>query len=320
MTTESPDADFQLLHTLPPELLLAALSKFCDGKSLSTLALALTTSPDDTFCQQTAWYRIPMIVQRKLSNIASLLEDNGLPDDVANTAGVASWIASIASSTAIICDTSVSRQERLKLLSENLLVLDFLQESLNLYSNIERGQFEWPVWCGQVTVESTVDETRMYNTAAVVLTAPMQYPFFLPGAVNILRNVIPAASFRCEPQNRRPIPPWGRVRPLSNDSSVLAPVTARLEQWDHVATPMNTRYTLDTLNIAILSNKQARLRIADLPWTQKKSSWIVGNEEGLMFCWHDSVDVMTSRSYISFIFNLMKIRDRLEALEALNVS
>ena len=314
LTMDTNNADFHLLHEVPPEVLLLVLSKFCDGKSLSTLALALAVS-SDPFCQETAWYTVPMVVQRKLLAIAALLEENGSPDDVANTAGAASWIASIASTCATVVDVSVAKEERIRLLSENLAVLDFLQQSLSLYSVVDKGHFEWPVWCGRISFDSTVNETRMQNTAALVLTAPMQYPYFIPGAHSVFQNHIPTAAFQCEPQNRKPIPPWGRVRALPGDASVLAPVVERLEQWDQVASPTSVVRSADTLNVAILTQKQAKNRTIDMIWRPRKSSWILEQNEGLIFCWHDDSGegLISPRDYVSFVIQLMKVRDRLEA-------
>lgn len=317
MTTCSQRTDFQLLHELPSEILLFVLSKFCDGKSLSTLALSLSMSFVDVFCQETAWYTIPTVVQRKLLAIAALMEENGLQDDVANTAGAASWIASIASSSATVLDDFVAKEERIKILSENLLVLDFLQQSLALYLDVDKGHFEWPVWCGRISIESSVDETRMQHTAAVVLTAPMQYPSFIPGAGRIFQSRIPTAAFRCEPQNRKPIPPWGRVLPLGSDAQVLAPVMERLEQWDQVATSIDSRSSADALNIVILTQKQAKNRLSDMSWKPRKSSWILEND-GLMYCWHgdSSEGLVSSRDYIAFILSLMRLWNHMDLIDS----
>ena len=305
------DDDFQLLQELPSELFMTVLSKFCDGKSLSTLSLALVSS-QDAFCQETAWYTIPTIVQKHLLAIAATLEENGLPDDVSNTAGAASWMSAIASTTATICDEFVERPERMRLLSENLAVLDFIQSSLSLYSRIK--QPEWPVWCGRLSFTWPLDGTRMQRTAAVVVTAPMQYPAFIPGASLIFQRQPPTASFSCEPQNRRPIPPWGRIIPLAQDKSILDPVMEHLERWDQVAVP--TTRTADVLNIAILTVKQANDRVAELPCKPKKSSWMLenaNNQPSLMCCWHDDSleGLVSSRDYIAFILRLMKVRTQL---------
>jgi hypothetical protein len=306
------DDDFKLLQELPSELCMTVLSKFCDGKSLSTLGLAMVSS-QDAFCQQTVWYTIPTLVQKKLLAIAAMLEEQGLADDVSNTAGAASWVCSIASSIATICDESVKKQERMRLLSENLAVLDFIQSSLSLYSNAT--QPEWPVWCGRLSFDWPLDGSRMQRTAAVVLTAPMQYPTFIPGASLMFQHQPPTASFSCEPQNRRPIPPWGRVIPLAQERErILDPVIEHLGQWDQVAVP--TTRTADVLNIAILTVKQANDRVAELPWKPKKSSWMLENankEASLMCCWHDDSleGLVSSRDYIAFMLRLMEVRTQL---------
>lgn len=306
-------ADFQMIHELPPELFILAVSMFCDGQSLSTLALALAVSLDP-FCEQTTWHTIPIVVQKRLLTIATLIETNGLENDVDNTRGVIGFIESIASSTATICDPGVDTAERMRLLSENMIVLDFLEQSLRLYSIVDKGHFEWPVWCGRLTFDSTVSETRMRHTAAVVMTAPMKYPSFIPGASLVFQNQIPTASFRCEPQNRRPLPPWGRVRAFPQDHRILAPVMDRLEQWNQVAVPALSQ-SADTLNVAMLTQKQAKTRLAGM--RPRKSAWVVESDDkpSLLFCWHDdSTSVMNSRDYVTYMMDLMKAQDHLEAL------
>ena len=87
--------------------------------------------------------------------------------------------------------------------SECMALLDFLKLSIAQYSRPELGQFEWPVWMGQVCIEGSRGGTRLRNTARVVLTAPLQRPSFIPGS-ELLKNQTPSTAFRGELYNMIP--------------------------------------------------------------------------------------------------------------------
>lgn len=312
MAVPDDGTSFQLLHELPQELLDFSLSNFCDGESLWTLECALSLS-SDAFCVQTTRRVIPWVVHKKLLEIAATIQESGLPDDVVNTRGAVQWIEAIANLQDIDGEATGMR-----LLFENTAVLDFLQESLHVYSNVYKGHLEWPIWCGEITVDSSVSGTRMRNTCAVIVTAPIQRPCFVSG-INLLPNHAPAPKFRLEPYNIIPIPPWGNMRGLTEtDESMLVRIMDRLEELNEVAVPRNLDAS-ELLDIRIVTQIQAQRLLSTVPWSPRKSAWIVESEreKSLICCWkNDSwndapVELGRERDYIPYIVNLMSIRDQL---------
>jgi hypothetical protein len=310
---EVPDdaSGFQLLHQLPQELLGHLLSNFCDGKSLWTLKYALSVS-SHPFCEQTTRLVIPLVVDKKLLEIAATMQERGLPDDVVNTQDAVEWIKAIANSKAIDDET------RTQHLFENTAVLDFLQESLNVYSGADKGHLEWPIWCGKIVVNSSVNEMSTRNTAAVVLTAPIQRPSFISG-FNLLPEHGQPPSFRLEPVPMIPKPPWGKMRGLTEtDESALVPIMDRLEELNEVAVPRDFGAS-EVLNIRILSPTQAQGMLSAVPWSPRKSAWIIESEEQKsLICswqndeWNDApIELGREREYIPHIVNLMSVRDQL---------
>jgi hypothetical protein len=312
MSVPDDSASFQLLHQLPQELLDFLLSNFCDGKSLWTLGFALSVS-SDTFCAQTTRLVIPSVVDKKLLEIAATLEEKGLPDDFVNTQGAVQWIEAIANLRDIDGDAI-----RMRRLFENSAVLDFLRESLNTYSDMDKGNLEWPIWCGKIRVDSSVGETRMLNTAAVVLTVPIQRPSFI-SAANLLPDHARVPNFRLEPHNMIPTPPWGKMRGLTEtDENILSPIMDRLDESNEVAVPSNL-CAYNVLDIRIVTQKQARRLLSTVPWSPRKSAWIVESEQqkSLVCCWQNDelndapVEVGREREYIPHIVNLICVRDQL---------
>lgn len=347
---------FQFLKCLPPEILRRILYRFCDGKALSTLSLALlsasSSSKSEQFYRSIALLEVPRVCRNRLNDIASTIEEKtqGILDSNASRAqivgsagGAVEWIRSIAtalddthddneaSSTIVLA--SPPPLSRMKILSENAAVLDYLIVSLRDYSNIEKGQFEWPVWCGQLTIDSFLTGSRMRNSGRVLISSPMQRPSYIPGC-NLLTNHSPAGLFRCEPYNIVPRPPWGKIHGLEReDNHVLRPVADRLIGTDQVAVPTGYYGRNDMLDIRILAPLQARRLLSSrmrgilLHSSSLSSSWMLEEEEEqqqhdgdddddiaapLVCCWQgEEGDLDHDRDYIDYIIDLLKVRERL---------
>jgi hypothetical protein len=291
---------------------------FCDGKSLSTLLLAASSC---SFHRSVAWDEVPAMTRIRLQGIAARVSKHAKGSrDEKYLREAAEWILSVScipgeQATASRLDDSANTEKiasRMKAVSENLAVLDFLDESLAKYSNETEGQFEWPVWCGQLTVDSFVTGTRMRNTARVVITSPMQRPSFMPGS-SLIKNWTPCSAFRCEPYNMVPVPPWGQIRGLQpEDDHVLLPVASRLAESGEVATPSGF-HAYQVLDVRIVTKEQARRLWSMIQGL--KSSWLVQKEAEipLLCCWQDddSGELSDDREYIDFILDLLHVRSRL---------
>jgi hypothetical protein len=351
---------FQLLKCLPPEILRRILYKFCDGKSLSTLSLALLSASSksskevskqsssehsEPFYRSMALLEIPRMCRNRLNDIAATIEEKSQAtidpnasraQIVGSAGGAVEWIRSIAADLDNTCDEASSVNIlafpvaiRMKILSENAAVLDYLILSLRDYSNIEKGQFEWPVWSGQLTIDSFLTGSRMRNSGRVLITSPMQRPSYIPGC-NLLTNHSPSGLFRCEPYNMTPRPPWGKIHGLQpEDKHSLRPVADRLNGTDQVAVPTGYYGRSDMLDIRILAPLQARrllsLRMGSilLHASSLSSSWMLEEQQShndgdedtsapLVCCWQgEEGDLEHDRDYIDYIIDLLKVRERL---------
>jgi hypothetical protein len=342
--TQSPHP-IQLLKCLPPEILHRILYKFCDGKSLSTLSLALLTasskSEGEPFYRSMALWEVPLVCRNRLKDIASTIEEKsqGIGDPnasraqvVGSTGGAVEWVRSIAAalddtrgeatSAAVLASPPFSR---IKILSENAAVLDYLILSLRDFSNVENGHFEWPVWCGNLTIDSFLTGSRMRNSGRVLISSPMQRPTFIPGC-GLMTNHSPSGLFRCEPYNIVPRPPWGKIHGLqSEDNRVLRPVADRLNGTDQVAVPTGYYGRNDMLDIRILAPLQARRLLSSrmrgilLNSSLLSSSWMLEQQHDdgdtvapLVCCWQgEEGDLEHDRDYIDYIIDLLKVRERL---------
>jgi hypothetical protein len=323
MANSSLQADakgpLRLLKQIPSEV-RRDIFLFCDGKSLSTLLLAASSC---SFHRSVAWDEVPAVTRRRLQGIAARVSKHAKGSrDEKCLREAAEWILSVSciageQTTARLDEQDDSEKTekialRMKAISENLAVLDFLDESLAKYSKETEGQFEWPVWCGQLTVDSFVTGTRMRNTARVVITSPMQRPSLMPGS-SLMKNWTPCSVFRCEPYNLIPVPPWGQIRGLQpEDDHVLLPVASRLAESGEVATPSGF-HVYQVLDVRIVTKEQAR-RL--WPMIQGlKSSWLVQKEAEipLLCCWQDddSGELSDDREYIDYILDLLHARSRL---------
>jgi hypothetical protein len=337
---------FQLLKRLPPEILRRILYSFCDGKSLSTLSLALVSaSSSEPFFRAMALLEIPRMCRNRLNAIASTIEEKS-QDSIApnasraqvlgSTRGAVEWIRSIAAglddtdgeaSSAIILASPPT--SRMKIFSENTAVLDYLIISLRDFSNVNKGHFEWLVWCGQLTIDSFLTGSRMRNSGRVLISSPMQRPTYMPGC-SLMTNHSPAGLFRCEPYNMVPRPPWGNIHGLqSEDNRILRPVADRLNGTNQVAVPTGYFGRNDILDIRILAPLQARellsSRMRGILRNHSSSSWMLeeqpqadgddGNEDTaapLVCCWQgESGDLEHDRDYIDYIIDLLQVRERL---------
>ena len=309
---------FELLQELPLELLDRILFLYCDGKALSTLIVALSTSLS-YFYSSIAYDVIPTISKRLLLKIVDDIESNSIRGF--NYSGAIRWIKLIAAvndrscdgSTSELCnnssechricnkmnntDTSIRsdtisqsrhrydsnlRRKVIRYYSENLAVVDFLRRSM---MESQRGKWEWPVWVGQISVSVNVDATVARSMTHIVILAPFDFPCHMPGSSLLYRHRTPTSLFRCEPMNMIPVPPWGRLRGLTtNDEVALKRIALRLEEAgeSHVVVPTRNQEH-DPLNIRILRKKDARLRIMDAtprfgPHWSETLTWLVHDD------------------------------------------
>uniref|UniRef100_A0A7S2YU61 Uncharacterized protein n=1 Tax=Entomoneis paludosa TaxID=265537 RepID=A0A7S2YU61_9STRA len=349
---------FALLASLPLEITEQIFTNFVGGKGLSTLAMALQSasfrgersayhdiseasdSTNNDNQHRRVYDLIGKVAKKRLLAVATLLEsssisnsgnNNGQADSLVTHA--VNWIRSVVDFSFVDETNSLSR---MKVVSENLALVDFLEHSIVTFSCREEGQFEWPVWCGQITVDSFMTGSRMRNTASVIITAPMQSPSFIPGC-NLIQNHAPSGIFRSEPYNMIPVPPWGRVRALTwEDSHVLRPVASRLERLGQVAVPAGY-HNDEILDIRIASSNRARELLSTLSWTPR-SSWILNDDHapdnddsdddqtdqrpkttqeffdtGLVCVWQDdTMEMRSDRQYISYVIDLMKALSRIQ--------
>jgi hypothetical protein len=331
---------FELFKELPPEIIDTIFSQFCDGKSLSTLFMAMIS--DRRYYRSMACQTIPSITHRLLVEIATFLDMNKKNDFCMLYKGASKWISMIASSKEAMFEAGwdtpsyeettenenvtydnskelaakIRRLPKYRLLkgmrflSENLAVIDFLRQSL---SGSCEDVYEWPVWVGQISVEVSSSGTRVKSTARVMLTGPIQAPSHMPGS-SLLGNRTPTALFRCEPMNLVPVPPWGKIKGLKDtDNRILKLISDQLEQAgdNHVAVPtLHQQY--DPLDVRILTSVQARRRLASASIRPKTSRYFE-NSDCLVCCWHDdSIEDMDERCYITYMITLMNTLRRFE--------
>ena len=368
-------SSLELLQQLPLEILDRILFAYCDGKALSTLAVALSTSLNNVYCN-IAYHVIPAISKCLLLKIVDNIETNRI--DGFNHAGVIRWIRLIAAehdnsdestnkndeshnqintssnnnkqcsndNNSIDHDTITEsksqhvikiRRKIMRYCSENFAVADFLHKCM--MESQCCGQWEWPVWVGQISVSVIVDATVARSMTHIVILAPFDFPCHIPGSSLLYRHRTPTSLFRCEPMNMIPVPPWGRLQGLTtNDEVALKRIALRLEEAgeSHVVVPSRNQEH-DPLNIRILSKKDARLRVRDaaprlgphlfetLTWLVHDNSMVNNNDDDndnnnneltnpleLVCCWeNDTMDEILPREYIEYLILLMKTRDRL---------
>eukprot|EP00977_Amphora_coffeiformis_P008427 scaffold1912_cov167-Amphora_coffeaeformis.AAC.26 len=316
---------FQLLRALPPEIAHNILTAFTSGKDLSTLSLALAGSSK----HQELFSVVIEIGEERIRAVAGYIESKSAESNKGRVdifvAKAVAWIHSVVdgSPTAEV-DTKKSLRYLIRHHSENMALLDFLQASLVRYCRPDQGEFEWPVWVGQICVEAFVQGTRLRSTARVVLTTPLQRPGYIPGS-GLLKNQTPSTVFRCELYNMIPVPPWGCLRPLSkDDEQVLQSVAGRLDTHEHVAVPSGFYHTTDILDVRIITSRQAERLLASRSW-RPRTDWIVRGQSSasssnigdsppmhLMCCWQDdSAELVDDRDYLSYIIDMLKTQKRL---------
>ena len=212
-TSNNNNNKFQLFATLPPEITHRILQDWTSGKNLSTFALTVAASRQSH--HERVYATVVMCGLERIKRLADYIEskssveansDNGKVDALVEQA--VCWIRSVIvapkeSDDSSSSSSSSSRAKTMRHFSKCMALLDFLEESISQYSRPNVGQFEWPVWIGQVSVEGSRGGTRLRNTARVVLTAPMQRPSFIPGS-SLLKNQTPSTAFRSELYNMIP--------------------------------------------------------------------------------------------------------------------
>ena len=301
----SPNNTVCFFNLFPPELLETILSSFCDGKALSSLYAA-------AFHHTILPKLIQKIIDRKLLRLADLIESNGLASEHQTPAGqrdlrdACHWIRSIPSG-----DENLEAKRLSKVVSENAMILDFLQMSLQEYCDIKKGYFEWPIWCGLICVEFFDTGDRVRHTVAVTITSPMQQPSLIPGA-SLIRNWCPFGNFRSEPYLMVPLPPWGRVHALPSDGAAsLNLIVQSLSRTGQLGVPVHRGG--DSLNVRLITRDQAVNRSARVP--SSKTSWLLDQQSTDLFCsWYDDSDgISNPRDYIDYIYHLQKVRQRLQS-------
>lgn len=182
----------QLLASLPTDLVHRILMEQTTGKDLSTLSLALVGCVEAKH-KALSW-KVIQIGRDRLRLLAEFVEAKSAKANKGETEisvqKAAAWIRSIESFSFPHSDNTVT-PEIMRYHSGNMALLDFLEDSIANYSRPERGEFEWPVWCGQVTVESFVDRTRLRNTACVhtCTRQPSQLPLFRPCILTVILSL-----------------------------------------------------------------------------------------------------------------------------------
>jgi hypothetical protein len=163
----------QLLAKLPADLVHRILLEYASGKDLSTLSLALVGCVETK--HKVLSSKVIQIGRDRLRLVAEFMEQKSAKanhgEAEVSVQKAAAWIRAIASFSSPDSDNRVTATI-MRYHSENMALLDFLDDSITNYSRPERGEFEWLVWCGQVTVESHVDGTRLRNTACVPTGQP----------------------------------------------------------------------------------------------------------------------------------------------------
>ena len=343
-TTTGSGQPLQLLAALPHELANRLFTEYTTGRDLSTLSLALVGCQDEH--HQALSKQVMQIGAERVRKLTDFIETQsskayeGKGDEC--VAKAVAWMRSVQTPPSPSAapnkkDDDEALEEpplsfhrrKVRFHSQTMALLDFLQESVDHYSRPELGQFEWPVWLGQICVElSHNGGKRVRQTARVVITTPMQQPSFIPGAA-LMSNQTPLTTFRAELYNMVPVPPWGSVRPLSvDDDQVLQPVAERLESRGHVAVPSGLYHMTDLLDVRIVTARQAERLLSDRAW-RPRTDWMVrsdpqegdhveGDDEEepvpahLICCWQDdSVDLKDDREYLNYIVELLKARKRL---------
>ena len=319
--------NFQLLGALPPEISHNILATFTSGKDLSTLSVALAGS----FKYQELFLVVIQIGENKIMAWVRYIESKSAESNHGQVdnfvANATAWIRSVIDTplTTKAATTKKLLRHLIRYHSENMALLDFLQHSLLHYCRPDHGEFEWPVWVGKICVEAFVHGTRLRDTARVVLTTPLQRPSYIPGS-GLLKNQTPSTVFRSELYNMIPVPPWGRLRPLSdNDEDILQSVADRLNTHGHVAVPSGFYHTTDILDVRIITSRQADQLLASRSW-RPRTDWIVRRDQSsssfsnlgdsppmhLMCCWQDdSAELSDNREYLSYIIDMLKTQKRL---------
>lgn len=349
MTTDNDGKVFQLLAVLPLEISHRILKDFATGKDLSTFALACGGSKEPH--NEKLLAEIVNVGQERLQSLADFIETKSAEANHGKVNALVTkavtWIRSIQQ----IHNTDLKQQEsspktRIRHFSENMALVDFLQESITKYSRPDLGEFEWPLWTGLISVEGSRRGTRLRNTARVVLTAPMQRPSFIPGS-GLLKNQTPSSRFCGELYNMVPgmslfakkgvtlsrkciarfsatrvvynylaVPPWGCLRPFSNeDECILRPVVERLQANNHVAVPSGFHHVGDILDVRIITSQQAERLLSSRSW-RPRTDWIL-QSASLICCWQDdSADLSNDREYLPYIIDMLKASKRMELVQA----
>jgi hypothetical protein len=360
----------------PLELTRRLLSEFTTGRDLSTLALALITSSTNKKNKSSTTAAssslllllyIQDIIQDRILQLADFIEAKVklLQEDEeqeakrkhrVDTASVERAVLWIRNAVAPLADSPLELQEEncatynylshcqkwIHCLSLRAALLDFVHDSIVHFSRPDAGQFEWPVWAGQICIEGSRAGTRLRSTARVVITTPLDRPSFVPGS-GLMSKKTPYTLFRGELYNLVPVPPWASVRPMSSpDKEVLQAAATRLEDNNQIACPAGF-YHNEILDVRILTLRQAQRLLTNRSSIRPRNEWMIQppttttitttrpattksdahenhSEERkeddnwrLLCCWHDdSASLPTYDEYLTYIVNIQNARQRLQ--------
>lgn len=190
--------------------------------------------------------------------------------------------------------TSTAEQSSLSL-EQGLFILQIFQDIVLPY------QGTWPVWCGNITIESTSQAgTRVRSQARVLLTAPCRTTLTSP-----LYSRTPTASFRCEPYRMQCVPPYAYVHGLDDDEQ-LQPIWNRLDTWGQVAVPVLNQPT--PLDVRVLTMAQVKRR----QWLGRPPPSL--DTATAMCFWHDDrLDELHHADYVQYLSQVYQVWERLHA-------
>jgi hypothetical protein len=316
---------FEIFKELPRDILCPTIFDYCTGKSLSTLALAFATSGVPVY-EKLALTAIPDFARHLLLQIGKDIESTAV--DTHKCGGAVRWIRVIADEGYEDVE-SLSSMKRIcrvmRHLSENLALVDFLHQSM--MDSEYRGKWEWPVWVGPISIKLSSNVFDPATELQVVITSPLDYPSYIPGAHSVWRDLVVERVFRLEMMNLVPLPPWGQVRGIcANDEVKIKKIYTEMPEEDDrlISLPIYSIYSLPgALNVKLLTRSQARRRYERIPYRYGRppsSLWLLHDEppqialrDRLLCCWSkdDSSDVFQPREYMDYFIKLMNIRHRM---------
>ena len=315
----------QFFSALPPEISRRILSDYVSGQKLAALAQCFMGCKDERY--KCLLLEALDACEKRIETMANFIEsksaqsNNGEVEDSISKA--VAWIRSVVTKKATTPTKCTHQFSSVRDNYRKMALLHFLEDSLANYSRPDQGEFEWPVWVGQICVESSSGGTRLRSTARVILTAPLSRPSFVPGA-GLMKNQTPSTVFREELYNMVPRPPWACLRPFPSDTDegVLQKLAERRisnRLGNNMLVPAGFYHSTDILDVRILSAAQAEVIYGNQSW-RPRNDWIIRSQglttdamqASLICCWQDDSDEITDDSeYLQYIVDMLKAKQRL---------